>query len=244
MSKLASTLYRGRPSSYHYTKALAENLVAQEVANGHYRLDAASGRVKRVPLPAAIVRPSIITAAWKDPFPGWVDNYYGTSGFMIVSGKGVLRTMHCNGKYKVDLIPVDIVINTCLASAWYVGSGRWAQRLVENKEVATVDHKNQHVSNDVFVVNCCSGECVMAWRPMSTELIIHPLGHLNPITWGEMNKMSLPFYLKYPSIEIFRVPGVRYHRTQLMHTLNIYIEHLIPAYVVDFVFKFAGHSPV
>lgn len=243
MSKLASTLYRGRPSSYHYTKALAENLVAQEVANGHYLFDAVSGCVKRVPLPAAIVRPSIITASWKDPFPGWVDNYYGTSGFMIVSGKGVLRTMHCNRKYKVDLIPVDIVINTCIASAWYVGTGRWQKKLVENKEVVPVDDKNEYVSNDVFVVNCCSGSFLLYYN-QSNRIYNCILGHLNPITWGEMNNMTLPFYLKYPSIEMFRVPGVRYHRTQLMHQLNIYVEHVIPAYVVDFIFKFAGHSPV
>lgn len=46
-------LIRGRPNTYTYTKALAETLLVEE-----------SGA-----LPVAIVRPSIVTAAWKEPFP-------------------------------------------------------------------------------------------------------------------------------------------------------------------------------
>ena len=46
---------------YTYTKKLAESYVAQEFEG----------------LPCAIVRPSIIGATWREPFPGWIDNLYG-----------------------------------------------------------------------------------------------------------------------------------------------------------------------
>lgn len=42
-----------RPNTYTYTKALAEYLVQQECGN----------------LNVAIVRPSIVGASWKEPFP-------------------------------------------------------------------------------------------------------------------------------------------------------------------------------
>ena len=76
------------------------------------------------PFPAAIIRPSIITCAWREPFPGWIDNYNGTTGFMVVSGKGVLRTIHVNPDYVTDVVPVDVVINACIGAAWYIAACR------------------------------------------------------------------------------------------------------------------------
>ncbi len=55
------------PNTYCFTKALAEQLVMTEAAG----------------LPLAIVRPSIVVAAWKDPVPGWVDNFNGPTGILI-----------------------------------------------------------------------------------------------------------------------------------------------------------------
>lgn len=43
----------GRPTTYHYSKALAENLLVSEGGD----------------LPIAVVRPSIVTAAFKEPLP-------------------------------------------------------------------------------------------------------------------------------------------------------------------------------
>lgn len=53
VSTLTPKLIRQHPNTYTYTKALAEYLVQQEA--GH--------------LNVAIVRPSIVGASWKEPFP-------------------------------------------------------------------------------------------------------------------------------------------------------------------------------
>ncbi len=55
----------GRPNTYTCTKAMAELLLAEEEFSG---------------LPAAVVRPSIVVAARREPHPGWVDNYNGATG--------------------------------------------------------------------------------------------------------------------------------------------------------------------
>ncbi|KAL4641978.1 fatty acyl-CoA reductase 1 isoform X3 [Arapaima gigas] len=105
-----------RPNTYTYTKALAEYLVQQECGN----------------LNVAIIRPSIVGASWKEPFPGWIDNFNGPSGIFIAAGKGILRTMRASNDAVADLVPVDVVINATLAAAWYSGSQRPKSLLVYN----------------------------------------------------------------------------------------------------------------
>jgi fatty acyl-CoA reductase len=52
-----------RPNSYTFTKSIAEYVMATEGKG----------------LPAIIVRPSIVGSTWKDPLPGWSDNFNGNS---------------------------------------------------------------------------------------------------------------------------------------------------------------------
>ena len=65
--KCLPAIMDNRPSTYHYTKALAERLLLEEGKG----------------LPIVIIRPSIVTASWREPLPGWVDNYNGPAGFVI-----------------------------------------------------------------------------------------------------------------------------------------------------------------
>jgi len=53
VSVLTPKLLGERPNTYTFTKALAEYMVQQEAGN----------------LNVAIVRPSIVGASWKEPFP-------------------------------------------------------------------------------------------------------------------------------------------------------------------------------
>lgn len=51
-------------------------------------------------------------------FPGWIEGLNGPTGIMIGAGRGVIRSMHCNPKYRSEAMPVDITINACIASAF------------------------------------------------------------------------------------------------------------------------------
>lgn len=53
LDSITPKLIGDRPNTYTFTKALAENLLVEECGS----------------LPVAIVRPSIVSAAWKEPFP-------------------------------------------------------------------------------------------------------------------------------------------------------------------------------
>ncbi|XP_071879152.1 putative fatty acyl-CoA reductase CG5065 [Bombus fervidus] len=90
------------PNTYTYSKRLAEKLVADEYPD----------------LPCSIARPSIVTPALAEPLPGWVDNLNGPVGLMVGAGKGVIRSMLCNGSYHAEVIPVDLAINALIAVAY------------------------------------------------------------------------------------------------------------------------------
>lgn len=103
LQELKAKLVDERPNTYTYTKAAAEQLILQEANN----------------LPVAIIRPSIVVAAWKEPLPGWIDNLNGPTGLLLAIGKGLLRTMYCNTSIKADIVPVDIVVNSMITSIYY-----------------------------------------------------------------------------------------------------------------------------
>ncbi|KAG5199582.1 hypothetical protein MJG53_010414 [Ovis ammon polii x Ovis aries] len=116
VNDITPKLIGDRPNTYIYTKALAEYVVQQEGAK----------------LNVAIVRPSIVGASWKEPFPGWIDNFNGPSGLFIAAGKGILRTMRASNNALADLVPVDVVVNMSLAAAWYSGVNRPRNIMVYN----------------------------------------------------------------------------------------------------------------
>lgn len=90
------------PNTYTYSKRLSELLVRDAFPE----------------LPVVIARPSIVTPALIEPVPGWVDSLNGPIGIMIGAGKGVIRSMLCNGEYKAEVIPVDTAINGLITTAW------------------------------------------------------------------------------------------------------------------------------
>lgn len=56
-----------------------------------------------------------VCPALKEPIPGWVDSLNGPVGVMLAAGKGVIRTMLCDGSLNAQVIPVDIAINGVIA---------------------------------------------------------------------------------------------------------------------------------
>ncbi|XP_069692562.1 putative fatty acyl-CoA reductase CG5065 [Periplaneta americana] len=106
LDTITPSLIQPHPNTYTYTKRLAEQLVSSQFPD----------------LPVVIARPSIVTPAWKEPLPGWVDNLNGPIGLLVGGGKGVIRSMHCRGEYHAEVVPVDLAINALVAIAWRTGA--------------------------------------------------------------------------------------------------------------------------
>ncbi|VVD00954.1 unnamed protein product [Leptidea sinapis] len=99
IAQLTPSLLESHPNCYTYSKRLAESLV-----NDAYPT-----------LPVVIARPSIVCPSLAEPVCGWVDNLNGPIGVMLGAGKGVIRTMLCDGNLQAQVIPVDTAINAIIA---------------------------------------------------------------------------------------------------------------------------------
>lgn len=105
---LQPTLLGEHPNTYTFTKHLAEHEVNKLAAQ----------------VPCGIVRPSMITAAWKEPVPGWTISKNGPQGFLMGASKGVVRRLPVGTSLIYDYIPIDVVVNQILVTAYYVNHKR------------------------------------------------------------------------------------------------------------------------
>ncbi|XP_073847273.1 putative fatty acyl-CoA reductase CG5065 isoform X1 [Musca autumnalis] len=98
MDAVTPKLLPPHPNTYTYTKRLAEIYVRDQYET----------------MPVIIARPSIVSPAYKDPLPGWVDSLNGPVGVMTAGARGVLRSMMCDLSLEADMIPVDVAINNLI----------------------------------------------------------------------------------------------------------------------------------
>jgi fatty acyl-CoA reductase len=107
-----------KPNAFSFSHWLAETLLSEEQKH----------------LPSlSIVRVSIVGAAWKEPYPGWVEKSNGPSELFVAAGRGYLRSMKGDLHDILDIVPVDIPVNLLIAAAWQ-------KYLEENHEHITIYH--------------------------------------------------------------------------------------------------------
>lgn len=204
MQTLKVRLVDKRPNTYTYTKSLAEHLIATEASD----------------LPVCIVRPSIVVAAWREPMPGWIDNLNGPTGMVLAIGKGLLRTMHVRRDVKADLIPVDIVVNTMIASSFY--AAKISNKLAELPDKAKENQQEQSDKLD-------SSKQMSKLPP-----IVHcNSGDINPIDWGRMEDLCFPIIRKYPSCQVLRYPFGTFKGNKYVDYITRLFVHLLPALLID-----------
>lgn len=106
LDEIEPKLLKDHPNTYTFTKHLAEHEV-----------------VKCADLfPCAIVRPTMIVAAWKEPVPGWTCSKVGPQGFIMGASKGVVRRLPLAKENIADYIPVDVVVNELLVAGWHAAT--------------------------------------------------------------------------------------------------------------------------
>uniref|UniRef100_A0A182NV71 Fatty acyl-CoA reductase n=1 Tax=Anopheles dirus TaxID=7168 RepID=A0A182NV71_9DIPT len=90
------------PNSYTFSKRCAEVMIRQQFAR----------------LPIAIFRPPIVTSAYREPAPGWVNNFNGPAGMVVPVIRGQVYWCYGADDATVHMVPVDYCVNALLAVAW------------------------------------------------------------------------------------------------------------------------------
>lgn len=91
----------GHPNNYTLAKCLAEHFLVK----------------KKGSTPLTIVRPSIISASWKYPFPGWIDSFAALCGPISAFALGGLKVLHGDPSAILDVVPVDAVAECLINEA-------------------------------------------------------------------------------------------------------------------------------
>jgi alcohol-forming fatty acyl-CoA reductase len=89
-------------NTYTLTKCLAELLLAR----------------RRGDVPLTLLRPSIVTACRRFPFPGWIDSRAAYAAFISLLGAGYLRVVRFDPRVAPDLVPCDDVAHRIIACAF------------------------------------------------------------------------------------------------------------------------------
>uniref|UniRef100_A0A6N2LR99 Fatty acyl-CoA reductase n=1 Tax=Salix viminalis TaxID=40686 RepID=A0A6N2LR99_SALVM len=89
----------GWPNTYVFTKAMGEMLLV------HHNRDT---------VPLVILRPTMVTSTYQEPFPGWIEGVRTIDGVAVGYAKGKLKAFPFNPKLTVDVIPADMVINALI----------------------------------------------------------------------------------------------------------------------------------
>ncbi|XP_043521829.1 fatty acyl-CoA reductase 1-like isoform X2 [Frieseomelitta varia] len=135
IDQLNKRILKTYPNTYTFTKNLAEQIISSNSDS----------------FPVAIVRPSIIGASHEEPCPGWLDNIYGVTAIFLQIGKGILKAVTANRDAKLDLVPIDYVVDTTICAAWHI---------------------TLHRDNKPKVYNCTSNAPPITWgqlKQMYTE---------------------------------------------------------------------------
>jgi len=92
----------GHPNTYTFTKCLAERLLVE----------------RRADVPLTLLRPSVVSACRRRPFPGWIDSHAAYAAFISLLGAGHLRVARVNPEARLDVVPCDDVADRIISCAF------------------------------------------------------------------------------------------------------------------------------
>ncbi|XP_051189643.1 fatty acyl-CoA reductase 1 [Lolium perenne] len=98
----------GWPNVYTFTKAMGEMLLEQ----------------KREDLPVVIIRPTMVTSTYQDPFPGWIEGARTIDALIVAYDEQAFPCFLGDLKDTMDAVPADMVVNATLVA----GAVHWNEK--------------------------------------------------------------------------------------------------------------------
>lgn len=201
LNKIEDTLKGSHINTYTLTKSMAESVISEYNDK----------------IPLCIVRPSGISAAILEPYPGWLRGGHGVTSIIIRMGYKRLCSIVGDENSQVDVIPIDTVVNTFIASAW----ANTFRRYITYSDRYIINYFFYHRSSTVQVYNCTSGQS-------------------NPIKLKDLLELTHR-YRNNSGLKCF--PKLRLSTNMDIHKMLVYIFHYPPAYFYDLILRVQGSNP-
>ncbi|KAG2381569.1 hypothetical protein C9374_005953 [Naegleria lovaniensis] len=171
------------PNTYTLTKHLAEKLVAKYHAH----------------VPVAIVRPSIVGPAMKEPQPGWIDAVSAGAAVMLFIGLCVIRVLPGRAEGIADQIPVDYVVNSILTSAVDIATRQKKSGIISSSAFNNsllLNMNNGSYSDSNFNQNYCTQNNK---KPGLLRIYHAGTSTANPGPWRKSANAVALYFTKCPS---------------------------------------------
>lgn len=204
-----------RPNTYTFTKSVSEWCL-MELANARPQ------RYLNDKIPIAIVRPSIVSGAWREPKRGFVDNKNGPAGAIMSFYAGALQIMSGDGSFVADFVPVDMVTNTIICVAWFIAN---RQKLEQNEQLppTTADHKAKESEPENSEIKADRG----------IHIFNFVSGYRNPMRWHMLTDSMMKNAYKYPTKNLFRLPNPCFVREDKFYEFWDFVGHKLPCLALD-----------
>nr|XP_019525041.2 fatty acyl-CoA reductase wat-like [Aedes albopictus] len=89
------------PNTYTFSKKCAEVMVRDKYGD----------------LPIGIFRPPIVSSTYQEPVAGWINNFNGPSGLVVMLSEGLYSAAFVDTRKRPFLVPVDYCVNALLICA-------------------------------------------------------------------------------------------------------------------------------
>lgn len=220
LAALTPQLLRAKPNTYVLAKFLSESLVAEECGD----------------LPVAIVRPSIVAAAWKEPFPGWVDALNGSTSLLASCASGVMTTILTDVKGVADIVPVDIVANLMIVVACQTAAKRARQQQQQQQ-------RRRNSRGEAAARERGEEEDEETALPQPPAVYNCVTGSLNKLVVGDVKQYLAKFLPQYPFQDTLGCPRIDMTTSRLYQSLMVFFRNYLPALAVDLARRCTGRRP-
>lgn len=191
------------PNTYTFSKAVSEACLLEEARARSGRYQGPGG------IPIAVVRPSIVGAAWQEPEPGFVDNATGPTAAIVNFYTGGLQFMPGKDEGVADFVPVDFLVNFLILSGWFLLEAR-AQQRGERPTTSGIEPAQE----GVYVFNYISGA-------------------RNPMRWGLLTRSVAKLVKQFPSKSIVRIPNPHFIESRYWWEVSDFWNQKMVCYAMD-----------
>lgn len=206
----------GHPNTYTFTKCLSEHLITKYKGN----------------VPLAIVRPSIISASWQYPKPGWIDSYAAFAGFVSLIGLGLLKCVSAVENTVLDIVPCDEVSNRIIETTFWSADNR-----------PYIQHIVTGVNRGCRIDTCNSGiESYFQRHPVQNWSKLKAISNGKPIHMQHMVHHVIPSKLAKTYFSIMKQDKKKNQVNKLLEKIE-YLNRAFP-YFTHNSFYFEASTPL